>query len=330
VIGAGPWGLNLARVLERVAGARLAWICDRDGERLARAGAAHPRARLSRELDDVLADASVEAVAVAVDSPQHHAVAQRVLAAGRHALVEKPLALSAAGAAELHAVAREQRRVLMVGHVLLHHPAIVRAREVIAAGALGDVLYLEATRVAFGTVRAGESVWWSVAPHDVSVALYLLDAIPATVSATGAAYLQAGRPDVAFASLRFADGRVAHVHVSWLAPGRRRHLTVVGTRKMLTFDEGAAARPLELHERSVTPATGGDGAGAAFAARAGGVEALTFPTVEPLAAECEHFLACVASGQEPRGGAQVMGVMRVLEAGERSMRAGGAPVDVIA
>jgi predicted dehydrogenase len=133
-----------------------------------------------------------------------------------------------------------------------------------------------------------------------------------TVSATGAAYLQAGRPDVAFAALRFADGRMAHVHVSWLAPGRRRALTVVGTRRMLTFDEGAAERPLLLHER----------------ARGGAVEALPVPELEPLAAECDHFLECVARGGEPRGGPQAMGVMRVLDAGERSMRAGGAPVEV--
>src|SRR4029079_15871058 len=136
--------------------------------------------------------------------------------------------------------------------------AIVRARELVTSGALGSVLYMEATRVAFGTVRPNESVWGSVAPRDVSVALYLLDEVPASVSATGVAYLQPGRPDVAFASLRFADGRVAHVHVSWLAPARRRALTVVGTRRMLTFDEGAAGAPLELHERALARPGGGE------------------------------------------------------------------------
>jgi predicted dehydrogenase len=322
VIGAGPWGTNLLRVLGATPGAELRWICDLDRERLARAGAAHPGARLTRELDDVLDDRAVEAVVVAVDSPRHHAVARRALEAGRHALVEKPLALSAADAAELVALARERRRVLMVGHVLLHHPAIVRARELLAAGALGQVLYLEATRVAFGTVRPGESVWWSVAPHDVAAALYLFDAAPATVSATGAAYVQPGRADVAWATLGFADGRAARVHVSWLAPAKRRCLTIVGSERTLTFDEAEPRRPLELHDRRVVPGAGG------FVARAGGMEALAVPVVEPLVAECEHFLACIARGERPRGEAQAMDVVRVLEAGERSMRAGGRPVEV--
>jgi predicted dehydrogenase len=311
VIGAGPWGLNVARAFAGARGATLRGICDLDADRLARAGAAHPGVRLARALDDLLEDRTVEAVAVAVDSPRHHEVSRRALAAGRHVLVEKPMALSVADAAAMWAAARERRRVLMIGHVLLHHPAILRARELIAAGELGPLLYLQATRVAFGTVRANESAWWSVAPHDVAVALYLLDDVPATVSATGAAYLRTELADVAFATLRFGDGRLAQVHVSWLAPGKHRALAVVGRRKMLTFDETApAGRSLRVVAE-------------------GRAEALELPAVEPLLAECEHFVACVARGEEPRGGeAHAMGVMRVLEAGERSMRAGGAPVEV--
>jgi predicted dehydrogenase len=324
VIGAGPWGMNLARVFGGARGAELRWICDLDGERLERARAAHPGVRLTRALGDVLGDGAVGAVVVAVDSPRHHAVAKAVLESGRHVLVEKPLALSLADAAELDGLARARGRVLMVGHVLLHHPAILHARAIIASGALGELLYLEAMRVAFGTVRPGESVWWSVAPHDLAVTLYLFDAAPVAVSASGAAYLQPGRPDVVLAALRFADGRSAYLHVSWLAPARRRALTVVGRERMLTFDEGAADRPLEIHARSVTAAPAGPG----FVARAGGVEVPALPAVEPLAAEGEHFLACIATGAEPRGADRTMDVMRVLEAGERSVRAGGAPVEV--
>jgi predicted dehydrogenase len=311
VIGAGPWGLNVARAFAAARGASLRGICDLDADRLARAGAAHPGVRLARALDELLEDPAVEAVAVAVDSPRHHEVGRRALAAGRHVLVEKPMALSVAEAAELWAVARERRRLLMVGHVLLHHPAILRARELIAAGELGPMLYLQATRVAYGTVRRNESAWWSVAPHDVAVALYLFDAVPSTVSATGAAYLHPGLADVAFATLRFGDRRLAHVHVSWLAPGKHRALAVVGRSRMLTFDETAPA------ERSLRLVTGGQS------------EPLALAHAEPLLAECEHFVACIARGEEPRGGeAQAMGVMRVLDAGERSMRAGGAPVEV--
>jgi predicted dehydrogenase len=330
VVGAGPWGVRVARAFARTRGADLRWICDLDADRLARAGAGHPGARLTRDLDELLADRQVDAVAVAVDAPAHHAVARRALAAGRHVLVEKPMALSLAASADLCALAEARGRLLMVGHVLLHHPAVLRAREIIAAGGLGRVLYLQATRVAFGTVRAGESAWWSVAPHDLAVALYLFGGVPATVSATGAAYLQPGLPDVAFASLRFADGRLAHVHVSWLAPARHRALTVVGTDRMLTFDEGAAERPLRIHDRGFAPASDGGGWRPRSGADGdGAVEAPALPSVEPLAAECAHFVDCVATGARPRGdGREAMAVMRVLDAGERSMQAGGAAVEV--
>jgi predicted dehydrogenase len=325
VVGAGPWGLLVARALARAQGAELRAICDIDGERLARAGAAHPGVHLTSSLDDLLGDARVQAVAVAVDSPRHYAVARRALEARRHVLVEKPMALSVADAAALCALADERARVLMVGHVLLHHPGVLRARELIAAGTLGRVLHLQATRVAFGTVRPHESVWWSVAPHDVAVALFLLDDLPTRVSATGAAFLQPTHADVAFASLHFGDGRLAHVHVSWLAPLRNRMLTVVGSEAMLTFEE-TAERPLRIHRRAFEPAPGGGG----WCGRGGEIEIPELPRLEPLAAECDHFVACVARGTRPRGdGREAMGVMRVLEAGERSMRAGGAAIEVV-
>jgi predicted dehydrogenase len=325
VIGAGSWGLNVARAFARTKGARLRGICDLDPERLARAGSAHPEVALIADLEELLATPGIQVVVVAVDSPRHHAVARRALLAGRHVLVEKPMALSVAEGAELCELAALHGLVLMVGHVLLHHPGILRAREVIAAGDLGKVLYLHATRVGFGTVRPGESAWWSVAPHDVAVALHLFDAVPTLVSATGAGFLQTQQHDVAFGTLTFSDGRIAHVHVSWLAPEKRRLLTVVGSHKMLTFDETDRERPLRIHDRTFVPAAARPG----FIGRAGEIEAPTLPVTEPLLAECEHFVDCIARGIRPRGdGATGLAVLRVLEAGERSMRAGGAPVEV--
>lgn len=324
VVGAGPWGQLVARAFARTNGAELRWICDLDGERLARAGAAHPGVRLTTSLDQLLEASGVDAVAVAVDSPRHHLVARRALEAGRHVLVEKPMALSLADAAALCALAEERRRLLLVGHILLHHPGVLRARELIAAGTLGRVFYLQATRMAFGTVRPRESAWWSVAPHDVAVALELFGDRPVSVSATGAAFLQPGLADAAFATLGFSDGRLAHIQVSWLAPFRHRSLTVVGSDKMLTFEEGGE-HPLRIHHRRFDPAA----EGTAWRPHAGEIEVVDLPRVEPLVAECEHFAACIAGGARPRGdGRQAMEVMRVLDAGERSMRAGGAAVEV--
>jgi predicted dehydrogenase len=325
VVGAGPWGLNLARAFTRARGARLVGVADLDGERLARAGAVHADVVLTASLERLLATPGVDAVAVAVDSRRHHGVARAALRAGRHVLVEKPMALSVADGAELVDLAARGGLTLMAGHVLLHHPALEWARAALAAGDLGRVLYLEATRVGFGTVRPAESAWWSVAPHDVAAALHLFGAEPVAVSATSASYLQPGAADVAFGTMTFADGRLAHVHVSWLAPEKRRTLTVVGTEKMLTLDETDRERPLRLHDRSFTPAPG-DAAGG-WIGRAGDTATPALASVEPLLAECEHFVACIASGARPRGdGASALAVLRVLEAGDLSMRAGGAPV----
>jgi predicted dehydrogenase len=326
VAGAGPWGLTLAGAFARARGVRLVGVADLDGERLARAGAAHAGVVLTPDFDRLLAERGVDAVAVAVDSPRHHELARRALRAGRHVLVEKPMALSAAEGAELVELAASRRLVLMVGHVLLHHPGVAAMRALVAEGALGRVLYLQATRVGFGTVRPRESAWWSVGPHDVAVALHVLGDVPTSVSATGAAYLQEGAADVAFATLRFADGRVAQLHVSWLAPEKRRALTIVGTRRMLTFDETDRERGLRVHDRSFERAAGARGA---IEGRVGEIEIPALPVVEPLVAECEAFARAVARGERPLGdGARALDVLRVLEAGDRSMKAGGAPVEV--
>jgi predicted dehydrogenase len=333
VVGAGPWGMNVARAFARARGARLVAVADRDGERLARAGAALADVTLTTSVERLLATPGVDAVAVAVDSPRHHAVARQVLLAGRAVFVEKPMALTVADGADLVGLAARSGLVLMVGHVLLHHPGIERARALVAGGRLGRVLYLQATRVGFGTVRPGESAWWSVAPHDVAAALHLFEATPLRVSATGGAYVQAGAAaelnDVAFGTLGFADGRLAHVHASWLAPEKRRALTIVGTEAMLTFDETDRESPLRVHDRSFSPSSAAASDGARFVARAGEIEVIELPAIEPLLAECEHFAACVARGERPRGdGASALEVLRVLEAGARSMRAGGAPIEL--
>ena len=325
VVGAGPWGLKVAHAFARARGARLVGICDLEPDRLARAAASHADVALVTDLERLLEMPEVEAVAVAVDAPRHHAVARRCLEAGRHALVEKPMALSVGDGVDMVARAEADRLVLMVGHVLLHHPGLLRARELVASGELGQLMYLHATRVGFGTVRPGESAWWSVAPHDVAAALYLFDAVPVRVSATGAGYLQMRQHDVAFGTLTFKDGRMAHVHVSWLAPEKRRLLTVVGSHKMLTFDESDREQPLRVHDRGFVPSAGRTG----FLGRAGEISVPALPEVEPLVAECEHFVDCIRHGARPRGdGESALDVLRVLDAGERSMRAGGVPMEV--
>jgi predicted dehydrogenase len=312
LVGAGPWGLTLAQAFERVPGAQLRWICELDADSRARARQAHPRARVTVDLGEVLADPAVAAVAVAVDSARHYVVGMRVLDSNRHLFVEKPLALSAHEAAALHRAATERARVLNVGHLLLHHPAIQRARQIVADGALGEPLFFESVRETVGAPRTLDSAWWALAPHDVSLALDLFGAVPVTVSATGGAFVAPGHDGIASAVLRFAEGRTAHVRVARFAPERTRRVSIAGTRHTLTFDELASDARLRMLESET------------------GVQTrIPVEVVDPLLAQCTDFVSLVRRGDPARGnGTHGLSVVRVLEAGARSMQSGSAPVEV--
>jgi predicted dehydrogenase len=313
LVGAGPWGLTLGRAMVRLPGVDLRWICELDPERRAAAGGIAAGARLTAALDEALADPEVAAAFVAVDSPRHHPVGLQVLKADRHLLVEKPLAMNVAHAAELSALAADRRRVLAVGHLLLHHPAVRRARQMIAAGELGETLWLEAARLAPGPGRTPGSVWWTLAPHDVSLALHLFDDVPTRVTAVGGAGRPPGEETVVWATLHFADGRLAHIHGARHAAEKRRGFSIVGSRRALTFDELGAGGALRLHDPE----------------RSGAGEPVAVDVGDALAAQCRHFLTGVARGDTGAGnGGHALSVVRVLEAGARSMGAGGAPVDV--
>jgi predicted dehydrogenase len=334
-VGAGAWGQHVVRALAATPGARLRWVCDRNPEHLARLAGMYPGVRLTPHFDDLIADGEVDALVVAADPRNHHPLARRALQSARHVLVEKPLALSARDAADLCTLAERAQRTLMVGHLLLYDPAVALARQAIDSGELGDVLTLHSQRTNLGTVRRDENAWWSLAPHDVAIALHLIGESPTEVSATGGCFLQRGRgvEDLAFATLRFAGGRLAHVHVSWLDPLRRRTLTVVGSRKMLTFEESSSEQRIKIFDRRAGIVTGGGGGGVTasdeVAVHRGGVTVPALPPADPLRAQCDHFIDCVRTGTRPRtDGAQGLAVVRVLEAGQHSMRAGGAPTPV--
>ena len=315
VIGAGPWGATLARTFARIPGVNLRWLCDLDEGRCAEARAAHPEVSVTATVDEVLADPNVSAAVVAVDAPRHHSVGLRVLSANRHLLVEKPLALSVADAAALCEAATVRARVLTVGHLLLHHQAVQRAKQLLDAGALGRPLYFEAARTVTGTNRRGGSAWWTLAPHDVSLALHLFEAAPVTVSAVGTR--GGSDEDVAtFATLHFADGRLAHLHAARFAAARERRFSIVGSHRALSFDELAPEPTLRLSE----PTLGGP---------AVPIEQIAISAGDPLFAQCLHFVSSAARGDTTGGnGAHALAVVRVLEAGARSMTAGGAPVEV--
>jgi predicted dehydrogenase len=324
VVGVGYWGANVARNLDRLPGCELSWCCDSDPQRLEPLRSRFPGARLSADLEELLADEGLDAVAVATPVADHAETARRVLEAGRHCFVEKPLARRAEEAARLAELAAERGRVLMVGHLLEFHPAIVTLGRLLAEGELGDVHYIHSQRLNLGKLRADENALWSLGAHDVSVALALTGELPAEVSARGESYVRDGVEDVVFAFLRFPSGVVAHLHLSWLDPHKERRLTVVGSRRMASFDDMADARKLTVFDKGFDPEAG---SADDYVVRSGKAWSPEIGSEEPLALELAHFVECVREGGRPRSdGESGLRVVTVLEALQRSLEEGGAVV----
>ncbi len=331
MVGAGYWGRNIVRNIAQLG--RLAAIVDSDASVRARFASDYPKVVVTGHLDEVLGDPSIGGVMVAVPAPQHYDVAMRVIEAGKHTYVEKPLALRLEHGRTLVARARQMGVRLMVGHLLLYHPCVQYIRRAIDRSELGDVLYLHSQRVNLGKVRSDENAMWSLAPHDISVALYLLDQTPARVAAQGFCYLQkdSNIHDVVFLTLSFSGGQAAHFHVSWLDPHKRRRLTVVGSEKMLSFDDMQAAEKVRVYDKGVGVLDGQayETYADLLSLRQGDVVIPHIPMREPLRALCEDFLAVVDEGAAPRAdGAGGAAVLAVLEAAQRSLSAGGRSVDV--
>jgi predicted dehydrogenase len=318
VVGLGYWGPNLARNFDRLRGADLAWLCDESGDALERFGRAFPSARTTSSLEDLLRDDSLDAVALATPVPTHAELAGRVLEAGKHCFVEKPLGQSVEEAERVVDVAHAAGRVLMVGHLLEYHPGVEKLSELIKSGELGDVRYIYSNRLNLGQLRRDENALWSLGAHDVSVILRLAAEEPYECRAVGESYVNPGVEDVVFCYLRFPSGLAAHLHLSWLDPHKERRFTVVGSKRMATFDDMALERKLSIYDKGFDEDYSSYGE---YIARSGDIFSPQVPNDEPLRLECRHFLDCVRDGTEPRsGGESGLRVVRVLEALQRSLR----------
>ena len=320
VAGLGYWGPNLARNLAALPDVELRWLCDASEASRERHAPAFPGARLAASLDEVLADGEVEAVVLATPVPTHAALAEQVLASGRHCFVEKPLAQSVADAERVVAAAAAAGRVLMVGHLLEYHPGVILLKEMVDSGDLGDVHYLYSNRLNLGKLRADENALWSLGAHDVSVVLRLLEEEPVEVEAHGESYMREGIEDVVFCYLRFPSGRAAHLHLSWLDPHKERRFTVVGSRRMATFDDMALEGKLTVYDKGFDENSASYGE---YITRSGDIFAPRIPNREPLRLEVEHFVDCVRTGATPvSDGRSGLRVVRVLEALQQRLDAG--------
>jgi predicted dehydrogenase len=325
VLGAGHWGPNLIRNFQDDERSEVAWVVDRDETRRAQVGGRFPAVRTAAEADAALADPTVTAVVVATPTTTHYALARAALEQGKHVLVEKPIATSSEQARELCALAEARGLVLMVGHVFLYNAAIRRAKEYLKAGELGRLYYISMVRTNLGPVRVDVNAAWDLAAHDISIVRYWLEADPTTVTATGGEWINRSIEDAVFATLRYPEGVLVNLHASWLHPRKARDITVVGERRMLTFDDMNLNEPLRLYDKQVTAArTHVDWVDSFASFRASVREGdIVIPRVaagEPLRTECRHFLDCITDGTPPlTDGRSGEAAVRVLEAIARSM-----------
>lgn len=319
VVGVGYWGKNLARNFHDLGA--LAVLCDTHDAAEARCRQDYPGVRFSRNLSDVFSDPDVTAVVFATPAVTHYKMAKAALEAGKDVFVEKPLAIDVKHGEELVKLAAEKGRILMVGHILRYHPAILKLQELIRGGALGKIHYLYSNRLNIGKIRTEENILWSFAPHDISVMLALLNEMPAFVSCQGAAYLNSDVSDVTLSHFHFPSGVQAHIFVSWLHPIKEQRLVVVGSEKMAVFDDTADDKlvlyPHRVEWKNRIPT----------AVKAQG-EAVGLESCEPLRAECQHFLDSVASRTAPvSDGVEGLCVLRVLDACQRALRNGSVPLE---
>lgn len=334
VVGYGYWGANLARNVQSAASTALVGIADADPGQRAAAASTFPGVHIAGSLDELLADDAVEAVVIATPASQHVDSAISALRAGRHVMVEKPLAMDPNDAEAVVAVAADVDRILMVGHTFLYSAPVIQLRDYIRSGELGAVQYLYSQRLSLGRIRRDCNAMWNFAPHDVSIMLYLLDEPVTEVSARGHSFIQPDLDDVCFASLTFASGVGANIHVSWIDPRKTRTMTVVGDKKMAIYDDVSADQKLWLVDAGVAGNRGTFGEYESLGdfqwrTRAGDILIPHINMTEPLRVEIEAFGAACNTGVAPTtDGAHGVEVVRVLAAIDRSSKAGGAPVTI--
>lgn len=334
IVGTGYWGVSHVRTFAAEPRAEVTWVCDRNSRALHRAAALAPRARATTSFEDLLSSPDIEAVVLATPAVTHAEMAIACLERGLHVLVEKPLALSVSSA---EAVARSAERagtVVLVGHLMLYHPAVEYLRRLVESGELGEIFYISSVRANLGRLRSDENALWSFGPHDLSMIDYLVPVEPRTIAARGASYLQPGIADVVFVNLELqrpspsARPIMAQVHLSWLNPRKERRLTIVGSRKMVEFDDCAADK-LQIFDRGYDRPPEFTNFAEYLTIRNGDVLIPQIPMEEPLAEEARHFLDCIVTCATPRTPlGSGLRTVALLSAAQTSLERGGDPVEI--
>jgi len=327
-VGLGYWGPNVLRNFASLAECRVKKCCDINAQQLEKIRRRYPLIELTQDYNELVNDPEIEALVITTPASTHYQLAKKALEAGKHVFVEKPITLDIGGAEELIDLAERRRRVLMVGHLLIYHPAVTKLKEYVNSGELGGIHYIYSSRLNLGKIRHDENAMWSFAPHDLSVALYLLGEEPEAVSAHGMAYLRPDVEDVVFMTVRFPQGKVAHLHVSWLDPHKVRRITVVGSKKMAVFDDMESSEKLRIYDKGVDNLYYSS-YGEFLTLRFGDIFIPKIDMKEPLQLECQHFLYCIRNHQRPLSdGLEGLQVLKILDAAQRSLRNDGQLVGI--
>ncbi len=326
-IGYGYWGPNLARNLYQMPDVDLAYLIDREAQVLAHAAGLFPSTVTGPDAAQVLEDDTVDALVIATPAKTHYALARAALLAGKHVFVEKPLAMDLDEARALVDLAAERERILMVGHVFEYNSAVRYIKSAIDRGDLGEVYYLYSRRVNLGRVQSDINALWSIAPHDVSIALYLLGVMPEAVSCHGAACLNGEVEDVIFLTLHFPGEVLCHVHASWLDPSKQREMTIVGSSKMIVYDDVASEDKIRVYDKGVYRRGDPIYGEYQFKLHSGDILVPRLEMREPLREELDDFVHAIRSGEQPQAnGENGLRVVAVLEAGQRSLAQNGAKI----
>jgi predicted dehydrogenase len=326
VVGAGAWGKNHIRVFSEIPNVRLKYVCDRDSSKLTSLQKTYPQTKMIETVNPILQDPEVKGVVVTSSAHSHFPLAREILLADKDVLVEKPMALNLKDAEEMLEISQRRKKILMVGHLLIYHPVVDRLKEMVDSGELGRIYYIYTQRVNLGVIRQDENALLSFAPHDLSVILYLLEEEPVAVTAHGESYIQKGIEDVVFLGLQFSDSKMANIHLSWLDPHKLRRITIVGSKKMVVFDDMEASEKLKVYDKGVRNLSY-DTYGEYLSLRFGDITIPGIKMIEPLRAEAEHFIQSIESRKEPKtGGRDGLKVVKILMAAQESLKKKGFPV----
>jgi len=336
LIGCGYWGPNLLRNFTQTEGCRVKSVAEIDEKRIDYIKKNYPYIATTKDYKDILNDSEIDGVIIALPAFLHYRIAKEVLQSKKHVFVEKPLSLTKEECIDLINEGKKQEKVLMVGHTFEYNPAVRKVKEYIDRGEIGEIYYIYSQRLNLGQVRNDINAMWNLAPHDISIILFWLNQEPIEVQAFGAVYLQTGIEDTVFMNLKFKDGKLVHIHVSWLDPHKIRKMTIVGSKKMVVYDDVSSDSKILIYDKGIDKAHIANSMGEyddfgkfQLLQRSGDVLIPKLNFIEPLKIECSHFIECIKENKRPlTDGEDGLRVVKVLEAGEESLKKGGIPVKI--